>query len=487
MAKTILPDGRVIEEPPQFAGPAVPAFPGMGDMQVTFNQPMQGEMEYPGMPMFMEPPGGYLPQWTPQYNDTMFGELFAQSPFPQELVPPFRVEPGLTGDPDALFGMFLNNQNFRPASFIGANVDLGQYGATTREVQPEELVSEQLNSLLRSGSDYMRDAIQRGSELAQDRGALSSSIFAGAAQRSAYEAALPVASANAQAYIQAASENMNALNQNTLARMQAAVNLAISNSQTAAQVSIANTNASVSRENALISLQGARLAAESRERITETTLNAQFTMQQVQFLQDQLLQREQLGTQVGIANLQAGTSMFLGGLDARTRSDIARMQDLTQRYGIDTSSLTQREIAEMQDLTQRYGIDTQASTSIRLADMDAELRTRLTEMGIEGQLDLSRLTHAQAIEIQEMFLEPRWRAEYQLGMAQTRSQLQTNILSMWAQGISSMNGLELDDAARSRGQQFWNNWAQSAMNAALTPLDPNNWDFDFDRLFGGGG
>ena len=442
MAQTVLPDGRVIENQPEFAGPAEPAFPGTGELEASFG-PTQSDAAFPPLPQFLQGPGEFNQGYTPEFNDSVFGELFAQQPFPQELVPPFQIEGGLTNDPDSLFGMFLNNQNYTPAAFSGANVDLGQFGATTRNVSPEELVSEQLNSLLNQDSSFMQNALLRGRELAQDRGALSSSIFAGASQRSAIEAGLPIASANAQAYMQAASENMNALNQNTLAKMSASVNLAISNSQTAAQVSIANTNASVQREGALISLQGARLAADSRERVAEATLNALFTMQQTQFLQDQLLQLRQLDTQTGIANLQAGTNLFLGGLQAQTTIDVSRM--------------------------------------------DNETRVRLQQMGIEGNINLQELTHSQRIEIENMFNEPWRRAEFQLGLAQTRTQLEISALNAWSAGVQSLNGLDLDDASRNRAMTFFNNLVSDMQSISDRNLDPSSWNFDWNSLFGGGG
>ena len=464
MAQTVLPDGRVIENQPEFAGPAEPAFPGTGELEASFG-PTQSDAAFPPLPQFLQGPGEFNQGYTPEFNDSVFGELFAQQPFPQELVPPFQIEGGLTNDPDSLFGMFLNNQNYTPAAFSGANVDLGQFGATTRNVSPEELVSEQLNSLLNQDSSFMQNALLRGRELAQDRGALSSSIFAGASQRSAIEAGLPIASANAQAYMQAASENMNALNQNTLAKMSASVNLAISNSQTAAQVSIANTNASVQREGALISLQGARLAADSRERVAEATLNAQFTMQQTQFLQDQLLQLRQLDTQTGIANLQAGTNLFLGGLDSSTRRDIANLQADTNLF--------------------LGGL--QAQTTIDVSRMDNETRVRLQQMGIEGNINLQELTHSQRIEIENMFNEPWRRAEFQLGLAQTRTQLEISALNAWSAGVQSLNGLDLDDASRNRAMTFFNNLVSDMQSISDRILDPSSWNFDWNSLFGGGG
>ena len=64
-------------------------------------------------------------------------------------------------------------------------------------------VSGQLTSLLSGDSAYIKEARRRGEESAQKRGLLSSSISAGASQREAIGAALPVAQQDAQTYAQA--------------------------------------------------------------------------------------------------------------------------------------------------------------------------------------------------------------------------------------------------------------------------------------------
>lgn len=73
------------------------------------------------------------------------------------------------------------------------------------EYKPEgdALVENRMTGLLDQGSRYIENARQRGTELAQSRGLLNSSISAGASERAAIEGALPIASQDA-ASIQAA-------------------------------------------------------------------------------------------------------------------------------------------------------------------------------------------------------------------------------------------------------------------------------------------
>lgn len=57
---------------------------------------------------------------------------------------------------------------------------------------PDQMVQTSLSAMLNPNSDYIRNARQRGYEFAQERGGLNSSIAAGAAERSAMEAAMPL-------------------------------------------------------------------------------------------------------------------------------------------------------------------------------------------------------------------------------------------------------------------------------------------------------
>lgn len=82
-----------------------------------------------------------------------------------------------------------------------------------RQVTPNELVQNQLQGLLSGNSQYIQNARQRGAEYAASRGNINSSIGAGASQRAALEAAMPIAESDAGVYRQANEGNFAALNQ----------------------------------------------------------------------------------------------------------------------------------------------------------------------------------------------------------------------------------------------------------------------------------
>lgn len=93
----------------------------------------------------------------------------------------------------------------------------GETGAQTRSVGANETVESQLNDLTRSNSKYIGNARLGAREQAAERGMLMSSVAAGAGERAAIEAALPIAQQDASTYSRVASENMAATNTDRLA------------------------------------------------------------------------------------------------------------------------------------------------------------------------------------------------------------------------------------------------------------------------------
>jgi len=426
--------------PDQFAGPVEEGFSGQA--QPPTDPRFITEPTQPGNNLFNFGPSEEVgPSSGSLINDQITNTLLNQDPFPSQLVPPFRVRPGLNGGTTAdsiLGGGPGSGAGFQQAQGSTAragraSVNLDRFNATTREVQDEELTSNQLNSLLEEDGAFIQNALQRGRELAQDRGALSSSIFAGASQRAAIDAALPIASADAQAFQRAASENMAALNQNTLAKLQSATQIAISNAsnQTQASVATAQNRTQASTANAQISgrlgearlrFESQRIANDARERIAETQLNAQFTMQQGQFAQQRF------------------------------------MEQLQQQGRI--------------DITQLGG------------QIQAELQSR----GFQQEIDLRNLNQANLIEIQELFEQPRFEETMAFNRAQSQARLGINVMGMGAQMLRDMEGLDIDPAAVERKFGQINSFLRLGFQLTQGISNPDLWDdINIGNLFSGPG
>lgn len=92
-----------------------------------------------------------------------------------------------------------------------------QERAYTRGVQGDELSRTHLQTMLDQNGAYIQSARQSGVEFANRRGLVNSSIAAGNSQRSAIESAAPFALSDANAYREAAGQNLQYLNERQLA------------------------------------------------------------------------------------------------------------------------------------------------------------------------------------------------------------------------------------------------------------------------------
>lgn len=90
-----------------------------------------------------------------------------------------------------------------------------------RQVQPEDTVAWQMQQLLDDESAYITQAREAGESYAASRGLLNSSLAAGAAQREAIRAALPIAQQDAATYFKQGLANQDWANQFEMARLNA--------------------------------------------------------------------------------------------------------------------------------------------------------------------------------------------------------------------------------------------------------------------------
>lgn len=153
------------------------------------------------------------PGTTPPVNSP---PLDATPPNPALIVPgaPGTGAPAGGGGYNGPTGPGTNQPIGSPTSPGGAAVPGYPAGMDAgRRVTSDELVANQLNSLLNSNSQYIRNARQRGVEHAASRGLANSSIAAGASQRAAIEAGMPIAQSDANAYRSANDQTYGALSQ----------------------------------------------------------------------------------------------------------------------------------------------------------------------------------------------------------------------------------------------------------------------------------
>ena len=197
------------------------------------------------------------------------------------------------------------------------------YKANTREVQDNELVSSQLEGLLAGDSKYMKQARQEGLELG---GGLGGTSGIRAAYGAAIKAGMPIAAADAQAFRDAASQNMDALNQFGLANIQRATQLdlgtmdANTRIKTTAMNNVAQTN--IAKMQDITNRDIAKLDADTRLRVTEMNGQIQKRLADDAFVHSQFLNDQVHGNEMEQIALR-------GEYDLAGQAELVAAQDNT--------------------------------------------------------------------------------------------------------------------------------------------------------------
>jgi hypothetical protein len=188
--KATTAQGAVVGQPPSMAKPA--AAPS-GSQQA---QP-KPQQQLPGL---AKPDGNLM---TPYWRERTGGADTGSGQAPGTTPPNF-VAPDLRG---------VNTLGRAQVMDWRSGFNETRRDATNRQVNANELTSDQLNRLLDENGRYLQGARLRAREGAAGRGMLMSSVASGSAERAAIDAGMPIASQDAQTYFQTARDNMEATNQ----------------------------------------------------------------------------------------------------------------------------------------------------------------------------------------------------------------------------------------------------------------------------------
>lgn len=316
--------------------------------------------------------------------------------------------------------------NWQDVLGYGTGLEIGDTSVHTREVTDDELVSNQLSGLLSSNSKYIRDARLRGAGLANKRGQFFSSFSAAAAEKSAIEAGLPIAVADAQAFRDAAEQNLNALNNFSLANIQRATQIDTSLISANTNITIANLD------------KATRLSMANLDALTRTSL----------------------------ANLDSATQISMANLSAQTQTSIANSQNQLQLM-MQTRSLQHDTGMEM--LRQQGAVD--------LKMLDGALQERLVKYQTDGAIRINDMLAEDRLDLEnELFkYDLEKKAEdnkyiRQQNHATAAMQAQTDYIEY----IKAYADSDMDAAGAARLQQdAWNNLvAEFTMLNGLYPEFP---------------
>lgn len=222
-------------------------------------------------------------------------------------------------------GSSSGSWSYGPANPYNSNIGNGalpqgfwgsQNRAYTRNTQGNELVSNQMNGLLAQNSPYIQDARRQGYEYANSRGGLNSSIAAGAAQRSAIQAGLPIAQGDATAYQNTAAQNQQWLNQQQMALEANAASMHNADTSAGAQLSAAmygdDTRLQMQRENLAYGGEQAGLDRSFQDYMLGRGYQNNLGLGQQQYYNQMGLQNNAYQNQMGQSMFDLSGRMLLG-------------------------------------------------------------------------------------------------------------------------------------------------------------------------------
>lgn len=195
-----------------------------------------------------------------------------------------------------------------PATYSATMGTSSGYDPEKWTIDPKQTVAGQVNDVVAAGGLLQRQAEARSNLKMNSRGLLNSSLAIGAGQSALYDAALPIASADAQVNAQAANFNANAANAAkqftaSAANQQGLVNQEATNR--ASEFGASATNQLISQSNT-IRAQANAADAEAANKLTAQDLDNQF--------------------KVAISNADAASKAQLQSMADATKISLASME-----------------------------------------------------------------------------------------------------------------------------------------------------------------
>lgn len=198
-------------------------------------------------------------------------------------------------------------------------------------IDAQQTAAGQLDQLLRNDSPFIQQARARAMQAANGRGLLNSSLAATAGESAAYDAALPLAQADAATYAKAASYNTDMGNQfavqNAGFQNQAGqFNAGAQNTLTGQKLS-ADTSKYTADLGAQTQWAQAQLAAQTQA----NDLAGRIAMNNASITSNQLMQAKDILSKEGINTANLSAQQILAGINNLSAQQIARMNNESQQ------------------------------------------------------------------------------------------------------------------------------------------------------------
>ena len=206
----------------------------------------------------------------------------------------------------------------------------GGYTANNWSVDSPQTVTGQVKDIVSAGGPLMKQAEARSNMKMNSRGLLNSSLAIGAGQSALYDAALPMAQADAQTNATAANFNANAANTASAftadaTNKQSLVNQDATNRAAEFQAGATNQANATNQE---ATNRAAEFAATAGNRLTEqsNTINAQANQANADATNKAALSKLDVDFKTAISNADAASKAQLQSMSDQTKTDLAAIE-----------------------------------------------------------------------------------------------------------------------------------------------------------------
>ena len=206
----------------------------------------------------------------------------------------------------------------------------------TQQVDPSQLTSSQLSSILAGNSALNQQAQSNAMQIANSRGMANSSIAAGMGTEALISQALPIAQSNSSMYANQAANNQNALNQFALTNLQGEIqsNLAKNNFGYGLGSGIVNNFLQSKRDDADRDFQ--RETAATGQGYALDRMRAEYSQQdKARLSQNDFAASQQDKQNAYLASQQDKQNTYLAGQQEKQNSFTATQQDKQQAFQLE--------------------------------------------------------------------------------------------------------------------------------------------------------
>ena len=371
-------------------------------------------------------------------------------------------------------GIDISQSGYVPATYSAATTG----PVTNWNVDANQLASNQSQTLMADNSPMQQQARTAGLQQANSNGMLNSSIGITAAQSAAYTAALPLATADASMYGNAAKSNADASNQfSTFNAAQqnaaSAANAASQNAWATSQAQNQNSQTLADKSTAS-SAYLAGLSNTNSQALADKSNASNLNLANLGYENSQTLADKSNASSLNLANLGYENSQTLADKSSASATNLAGLSNVNSQTLADKTTANSQTLAGLQNANSQALADKNNTSNLNLANLGYANSQTLADKSSASATNLAGLSN---VNSQTLADKTAANSQTLAGLQNTNSQLLTDknnenavLISKAAQG-TQVQIAGMDSATKLQAQTLQNNNAQLLQsNAAAAQL-----------------